>query len=131
VSSFRAGSRRRRVRSPGEGTTTPADDGSTIQGLLKRVEAALGADRDLDRAIAAALDPGAAPAAVPDYTGSIPACLALFMARLPGWRWHLGWGPTGVLPYARATRGDTRIEAEAPTVPLALLAVLLGALLAG
>lgn len=108
-----------------------ADDGSTIAALLKRVEAADGADRDLDRAIAAALVLDAAAAKAPDYTGSTPACLALFRSRLPEWRWHVGWGPTGILPYARATRGDSRIEAEAPTVPLALIAVLLKALMAG
>jgi len=42
---------------------------------------------------------------------------------LPQWRLHVGYGVSGVLPYASLTRGDCHFEAEAATVPLAILRV--------
>lgn len=74
--------------------------------------------------------------AAPGYTASVDTCLALIGRALPGWRWHVGHGPRGILPYAVLTRdeGDgphRRAEAVAPTVPLALLRALVKARRAG
>ncbi|MEZ5858486.1 MAG: hypothetical protein R3D28_05705 [Geminicoccaceae bacterium] len=88
-------------------------------GLLKEeLLAATGADRELDRRLAAEL--GAPPAA---YTASIDATLDLIRHALPGWGWHLGWHADGIRPYASlhdAAR-TVHVEAAGPTVPVALL----------
>ena len=99
--------------------------------LLARVRAATGSDRDLDAAIADRLDQGGRGADVPPYTSSVDACLDLVDRVLPGWHWHVGYGPQGVVPYAALANGPARHEASAPTVPLALLSALLAAKLAG
>ncbi len=96
--------------------------------LLKRVRAATGRDADLDRALARRL--GHVPGeTVPDYTGSVDHCVALIHQDLPGWSWHLGFAADGVFPYASIYNAHARFEAEASTVPLALLTVLLEALI--
>ena len=59
------------------------------------------------------------------YTASVEACQRLTADRLPGWRLHLGYGVSGVFPYAALTDGEQRHAAEAPTVPLAILRALL------
>jgi hypothetical protein len=96
-----------------------------LRKLSKRVRAATGRDRELDRSIADLLDHNAAK--IPEYTGSVDACIDLVHRVLPGWFWHVGYGPRGVLPYAALWHGHARHEASAPTVPLALLAAVLEA----
>ena len=90
--------------------------------LLKRIEAATGRDRDLDRVIARVLDGGEIGDETPDFTASVDQCLALIARILPGWHWHLGYGASGVFPYAAIAHGRFRVETGATTVPLALLA---------
>jgi len=65
------------------------------------------------------------------YTASVEACRHLTANKLPGWRLHLGYGVSGVFPYAALTDGQQRRAAEAPTVPLAILRALLATLCAG
>lgn len=57
------------------------------------------------------------------YSESVDCCLGLVKSVLPGWRLHIGYGVSGVLPYASLTQVDTHYEAEGPTVPLAILRV--------
>jgi hypothetical protein len=82
--------------------------------LATQINAAAGPNAGLDAAIAEAFR---APAA--DYTESTEAGRRLVALALPGWHLHLGFGVSGVFPYAVITKGDERAEAEAPTVPLA------------
>jgi hypothetical protein len=93
--------------------------------LLQRLRAATGRDRELDGLIADMFDDS--PAETPPYTGSVDACTDLAHRVLPGWAWHVGYGARGVIPYAVLSHGDARHEASAPTVPLALLAVIVAA----
>ena len=102
---------------------------STLQQLSERIAAATGGDDRLDRAIAALLDPSGV-GSMPSYTTSVPDCIALIGRLLPGWSWHVGHGPNGVLPYAFVRQGRQRHEASAPTVPLALLGALVKAMIA-
>ena len=92
-----------------------------LEDLLKRTAATTGADAELDRLIAARLEGSDAPAPVPDYTASVDSCLGLIARVLPGWHWHVGFGPRGIFPYATLREGEDLFEALAPTVPLALL----------
>ena len=102
--------------------------GDELQVLAHRLDAATGSDRELDGELARVLG-GAAPGTVPaDYTSSVDRCVELVRAAAPGWAWHVGWDGSGLLPYATLRRGEHRIEAAAPTVPLALLRVLTRAL---
>ena len=93
--------------------------------LLARVRQATGSDPELDAAITAGLDPAALDAGPRPFTRSVDACLELLHRIRPGWAWHVGWGATGVVPYATVSRGDHRYEARASTIPLALLDALL------
>lgn len=93
---------------------------SAVGALAAALDRATGADARLDAALHALVAPGGAVEA-PSYTGSVDACLALVRALLPDWRWHVGHGATGVLPYATLSRGEVRFAADGPTVPLALL----------
>ena len=97
--------------------------------LLARLDAATGSDRALDAEIGRLLGPRA-PEAVLDYTASVDRTIDLVHALLPDWGWHLGWNATGVLPYAVLHAGVRRVEAAAPTVPLALLKAMVRALAA-
>ena len=99
----------------------------TVDDLRRRVEAATGADRELDQALAHALG---GPKPAPDYSASVDRCLDLVHACLPGWAWHVGWNASGVLPYATLHGGPHLVAAAAPTVPLALLRALLAGLAA-
>lgn len=100
---------------------------SELTSLLDRLRSATGSDRTLDAQIAE-LVPGIAPGDdVPDYTASVDRCLELIHEVLPGWGWHVGYGPSGVIPYATVKHSANRHEASAPTVPLALLSALLKA----
>jgi hypothetical protein len=91
--------------------------------LAAALRAATGPDAALDAAIARTF---AQPAA--DFTESVDACRRLAAVALPGWRLHVGFGGSGVVPYVSASRGEARVDAEAPTVPLAILRVLVAAL---
>ncbi len=95
--------------------------------LRRRIAGATGADRELDRELAALVDP---VEPVPDYTASVDRCIDLVHACLPGWAWHVGWNASGILPYATLHHGEHLVAAAAPTVPLALLKALLGGLAA-
>ena len=102
----------------------PAAD---LDKLLAGVKAATGSDRQLDRAIHEALYGPVDEDAVPGYTASVDACLDLIHRSMPGWGWHVGFGPLGIIPYASLHKDEWRSEARAPTVPLALLAATLAA----
>ena len=96
--------------------------------LLERVQSATGADRSLDSDIANCFD--AEPRGrrnPPAYTSSTDLCINLVERVLPGWHWHVGYGPKGVLPYASLYTEQLHYEAIAGTVPLALLSALLQA----
>ena len=97
-----------------------------IQGLLQQIRRVSGSDRDLDRGIAHCLDgSNGDPTETPPFTASVDACIHLIERTLPGWHWHVGYGPKGIMPYAALMNGELRYEATAPTVPLALLIALL------
>ena len=101
--------------------------------LGKSIRQATGPDSGIDRAVAALLDGGGEDDAVPPYTSSVDACIALIRRTLPDWHWHVGHGAMGVVPYASMTRNDenagpVHVEATASTVPLALLGALIRAL---
>jgi hypothetical protein len=96
--------------------------------LLKRVRSASGRDQHLDRDIARCLkEARGKPDDPPPYTASVDACIGLIERVTPGWHWHVGYGPKGVMPYAFLSNGEIRCEAIAATVPLALLTALLEA----
>lgn len=100
--------------------------------LQREITSATGRDEDLDQRIARLLDNASGGDSVPSYTGSVDACIALIGRIAPHWHWHIGHGPSGVLPYAALSRegGDSevdRVEASSCTVPLALLGALIEA----
>jgi hypothetical protein len=84
--------------------------------LAKALAAATGPDTGLDALIAASLDQKMA-----DYSGSVDRSGRLVATLLADWHLHVGFGGSGVFPYATLSRGEERAEAEAPTVPLAIL----------
>ena len=93
--------------------------------LLEDLRRASGPDLDLDSALHR-LTGASKKAKTPRYTSSVDDSLALLEQVRPGWHWHVGYGATGVLPYASLAPpppdpDNGRAEAEAPTVPLALL----------
>jgi hypothetical protein len=92
------------------------------QDLLRRVEKAGGAEAELDRDLAAAFGVAAAP-----FTASVPDCRSLAAAALPDMKLHLGYGASGVFPYASLSGGGLHVVSEASTVPLAILKSLVGA----
>lgn len=98
-----------------------------LKTLLPQIKAATGRDHDLDLAIAHAVAHITHDEAAPAYTSSVDACIALIEHTLPGWHWHVGYGPDGVFPYASVRKGKTQFEAQSATVPLALLTALLEA----
>lgn len=73
--------------------------------------------------------PSEVKAEPPPFSTSVTAAIELTGKLLPGWRWHVGYGVKGIFPYACVTSPKgTRYEADAPTVPLALLKALSHAL---
>lgn len=92
-----------------------------LESLLTRLERADGHDEALDQMIAQALAGLRDETPTPDYTASVERCLDLLHKLLPQWRWHVGYSANGVMPYVVLMNGVQRVEAEAPTVPLALL----------
>lgn len=93
--------------------------------LDRLLTAATGADPAIDRAVAALF--GDEIGAARGWSGSVEECVRLLHRVLPGWSWHVGWAPSGVVPYARLRRGEERISAEGPSVPIALLRAILAA----
>jgi hypothetical protein len=95
------------------------------------LEPATGADRELDRQIHRVLgdvenadgsESKLSSGQAPPYTESVSTCIDLAKRILPRWKWHLGYGVKGVLPYAAFSNGrGKRRECGAPTVPLALI----------
>lgn len=102
-----------------------------IAELLERVRSGTGSDSGLDAEISRCLDgPQQGAGDPPPYTSSIDRCIDLLHRVLPAWAWHTGFGPRGVVPYASVSKGETRFEATAATVPLAILQAILEARLA-
>ncbi len=100
---------------------------TALLNLQDLISAATGKEPELDRKIAQLLlgETGSPPE---PYTSSVDKCIELISKRLSGWHWHIGHGPSGILPYASlrkthdpASSDGMRVEALAPTVPLALL----------
>ena len=84
--------------------------------LGRRLERAAGSDAALDALVAEAFGQPVAAC-----SSSVEAARALVAAALPGWTMHLGFGATGLFPYASLAADGTRIVCDAPTVPLAIL----------
>lgn len=110
---------------------------SKLKALECRINDETGRSRDLDQMIAATLDCAAVKSPAEQYTASVDACLSLISRILPHWHWHVGYDPRGILPYAALRRSqatdsaaELRVEATAPTVPLALLRAAVSALIA-
>ena len=96
--------------------------------LLKRIQSATGRDDNLDGEIGRHLDNAyGETVGPPRYTASVDTCIGLIERVMPGWHWHVGYGPKGIMPYASLKNEDKRYEATAATVPLALLTVVLEA----
>lgn len=121
---------------------------SSLTDLLSRVEEATGADRKLDWRLAdfaghEAFDRDSAlwppfgvgskvERAIPTYTASLDAALALCERVLPGWWWAVGrYGPDGLVS-ANVSRDGKKHGADvmAPTPALALISATLRALIA-
>lgn len=100
-----------------------------LESLLRHVRTATGRDHDIDLAIARLVSHVEQGQEAPAYTASVDACLSLIEHTLPGWHWHIGFGPDGIFPYASVRKGRAQFEAESTTVPLALLTALLEACL--
>ncbi len=101
---------------------------SSLEALNKQVSDASGPSAALDTMVAHTLAHSTSQEDGENYTSSVDACLRLILSVLPAWHWHVGHGPDGILPYASlslARHGteetSQRVEATAPTVPLALL----------
>ena len=111
--------------------------------IITRLEAAGGADRELDGAILNALfsdarlwigesrDYGARRSS--DFTASLDASLALVSEKLPGWFWKAGYNPrmaeSGRYWFeVQCPARDIYREAAAPTPSLAVLLALFKAL---
>lgn len=94
-----------------------------LEPLSRQLNVAGGGSLELDQAIAAFFSQPAA-----DYTESVASCRSLVACVLPQWHLHLGYDASGVLPYASLSLGDRYHQAQAPTVPLAILRVLMAAL---
>ncbi|MBC8338015.1 MAG: hypothetical protein ISR51_00975 [Rhodospirillales bacterium] len=99
---------------------------SALQTLQDRIETATGTDRALDADIEHILLGPSEDA--PNYTGSVERCMDLLHAVLPDWHWHLGRDATGMMPFARLSKGNMTVSADGTTVPLVLLAATIKAL---
>jgi hypothetical protein len=87
--------------------------------LLDRLMSVSGGDQDIDQAVAAAFGRPAA-----DFTESAETARGLIRDVLPDWHQHVGFDASGLFPYAALSRNDIHIDAAAPSLPLALLRVL-------
>ena len=91
--------------------------------LSQRLATVTGGDPDLDAMICEAFGQP-----LQRISESAELCRAFAALVAPGWHLHLGYGASGLLPYAGLAQADRHLEAEAPTVPLAILRVLVAAL---
>lgn len=91
--------------------------------IAERLARATGASPELDAALAGALGVEPRP-----FTASAEECRSLAARLLPGWHLHVGYGASGVFPYAALSQGGHRHAAEAPTLPLAILRALVAAI---
>jgi hypothetical protein len=89
---------------------------AAVATLAAGLTAATGPDGDLDALIAETFH-----AEAKDYSASVEACRGLVVTALPGWRLHVGFDATGLFPYASLSNNGQRVEASAPTLPLAIL----------
>ena len=87
--------------------------------LETALKATTGSDADLDKRIAATLK-----VKDRDFTSSVEACIDLVHEKLPHAHWHVGRSADGAGLYALLEDGRHMYEAEAATVPLALLVVI-------
>lgn len=117
---------------------------SSLDDLLARVEAATGADRELDGAICRAVGDQVASdqisgfiwrsgatggwSDVPNLTASIDAVLALVERCLPGWEWSYHPDAGAKVWASFFLGGHHEACGDAETVPLAILSALLRAL---
>ena len=113
---------------------------SELEGLIARVEAAGGPDREVDLAIHWLLINDGEPLAVmgsfgiidlPAYTSSLDAALKLVEAKLPGWDYLVARVSDGCSAEVGPPDSFQQIEAKAPTPALALILALLRALAQG
>ncbi len=126
---------------------------SDLASLLEQVRSAKGADRELDWHVADAtghesfnttiqgmwqpyMTGSRADKAVPAYTASIDAALALVDRKLPGWSWKVVGEPAATNPHCAVIRNAGKLSDVAPasvashrTAPLAILLALLTALI--
>lgn len=118
---------------------------TTLETLLERVKSATGPDRELDALIAHTLgqrfiegdDEENIPLGLPMFTASIDSALALVERVLPGWEW-LKKSPSVITLYRPLTEHEDAAKAWAKhfdgkgaTIPLAILAACLSALIQG
>jgi hypothetical protein len=94
--------------------------------LRDALQDATGADETIDGALVQCL-----AISLQDYTSDAPLCRQLVATLVPGARLHVGYDVTGVLPRAVLHTGGARFAGTAPTVPLAILRMLIDALIAG
>ncbi|MFC3096224.1 hypothetical protein [Alteraurantiacibacter palmitatis] len=92
--------------------------------LLSSIEAATGADRELDKAICEGL--GLKDA---DLTGDAVASHEAVGQLLPRSQLRVGYDVRGILPRATLEQEGARYDAVAPTVPLAIWRVAVAALI--
>lgn len=95
-----------------------------LQLLLRSIEAATGADRELDKALCEGL--GLAYAGL---TGDAVASREAVDQLLPGGQLRVGYDVRGILPCATLEHEGARFDAVAPTVPLAIWRVAVAALI--
>lgn len=92
--------------------------------LLRVLERATGADKELDATLATCLGLEG-----DDYTGDAVLCRELVARMLPYGRLQVGYDVCGVLPSAALQEEGKNFNAIAPTVPLVILRVFVEALL--
>jgi hypothetical protein len=95
-------------------------DLGTLAELLEKLQ---GGSPEADKALSQALNCAEGP-----ITESVEEASRLVHSTLPDWHVHVGYDASGILPYASLTLGAAHYEAIAPTVPLALVRVLVAAL---
>jgi len=105
---------------------------TTLTDLKALLDEAQGPSREIDRSFHLLRDDIEGLAfvfAVPEYTSSIDAALALIEHKLPGRYCHLGTGPS--FSHAVITVGEDNPETAwfAPTLALAILRALVAALI--
>lgn len=102
------------------------DEPSNLVALRDALDDATGADETIDLALARCL-----AVSPQDYTSDAPLCRELVTKLVPGAKLQVGYDVTGVLPRAIMHAGGVRFARTAPTLPLAILRLLMQALIAG